>query len=139
MQVDELTIAKTAAIIGAVIGGAFTLLGVALGFAIQRFDRHWDDIEQFRMTKALIIATPTKTFLYPRLYPYLRRLRRFFIKHPKYYNQKKENKEFFDKWLANNPILETNVTHTWGDDSWVDELQADLSKVDVWLFHRSIF
>ncbi|HYY98464.1 MAG TPA: hypothetical protein VE642_07735 [Pyrinomonadaceae bacterium] len=137
---DGITLSKLirdVAIIAALIGVVGTVIGVILGFFLQRIDKGWDEIESARIAKATLLATPPKSWLYPNLYPHLRILRSFLIKHPSYLRHK-QNDVFFKKWLTD-PVLDTGLETTYWKDERIEEMLRDLSETRIWRVSRLLF
>jgi hypothetical protein len=138
--VDGITLSKLirdVAIIAALIGVVGTVIGVILGFFLQRIDRRWEEMESARIAKATLLATPTKSWLYPNLYPHLRTLRSFFIKNPIYLRQGR-NDVFFKKWLTD-PVLDTELETAHWKDERIEEMLRDLSETKIWRLNRLLF
>ena len=138
---DDITIStkllRDVAIIAAFIGVAGTVIGVILGFFLQRTDRRWEEVDSARIAKATLLATPIKSWLYPNLYPHLRNLRSFFIKNPAYLRHRR-NDIFFKKWLTD-PVLDTGLDTAHWKDERIEEMLRDLSETKVWRLNRFLF
>jgi hypothetical protein len=121
------------AIVAAVIAGVFTMLGVALGFGLEHYSRYLSERkkikQEFLEIRGTILSTPLNNFLYPSLYPHLRSLKAFFVKHPEYL-KRQQNDSFFRKWLTD-PFLDTGLETTRWPNERVEEMFRDLSETKV--------
>ncbi len=114
-----------------IISGVVGLVGVALGYFLQR----WTEVSNEQKAIKAEFTEAYSTVYYScnvgNKYYYLSLLRRFFLRHPECLT-KEANKAFFDKWLTDIAVEEGM---TGGGNAWTKEkltdLYLDLEKLKV--------
>jgi hypothetical protein len=121
------------AIVAATIAGFFTIIGVVLGFGLEHASRYLAQRKKTRRhfleIRGLMLSAPLNNLLYPSLYPLLRRMKHFFVKHPQFLKHP-ANDKYFRKWLTD-PFLDTDIKTTRWEDSKIEEMLNDLSETKV--------
>jgi hypothetical protein len=118
------------------ITGAFAicgaLLGVTVGFFLQRWAKTFDERKRLRAEfdglRTGIVFESLLNNLGPRLF----QLKKFMTDNPAVLHQNESARDFLMKWLAGNPAIDMNLqaANLWTKESH-KEMLADLMKVKL--------
>lgn len=110
-----------------VIGGIISLVSVVCGFFLQLFSNHLSERKRVKEELAEITNSIYSVTIANNLFPELLKLKRFFVRNPKFL-KKQENNDFFHKWLMK-PLVEEAFTGIgyWNREK-IEEMFKDLDK-----------
>ncbi len=110
-----------------IITATFGLIGVVLGFFLQLFSNRLSERKQVKEEFSEIKNSIYSTTVNNKLFPELLRLKRFFIRYPKFLKSH-ENNDFYQKWLTE-PLVEDVFTGIgYWDKVKIEEMFRDLDK-----------
>lgn len=115
-----------------IVGGVISLglVGIILKFCLQLFSNHLSEKKRIKGNFLEIKNSIHNTTIANNLFPELSKLKRFFVRYPKFL-KKPANNYFFQKWLMH-PLVEEEFRGSgFWDEKRIREMITDLDKMKI--------